>query len=429
MKKLFSITALILAAVMLFVSLGGCTLSRKPSPLTVYYVNIPIFSDAVISYKALHQDTDTTFISFNDAADMDRRITAELEDGSGPDIMLFDAYQTTLDVRKMAQNGAFADLRHSFDSLELYDGFLDAGKVGGKQYLLPMAFDIPSLYTSEERLLAENVTLDPEYYTFSDLSAAILQLIDAYADDDDRIVMVDQLHGGALMKWIDMAGVDILDAQRSEVAVEPEDLKEIAELAAAVDGVRDKMISVAKKFARDFNGIVEASAFLAYDRSFALGAMYYDRLYPEKMDQTFRLVTVPDIIDPLSVNAIVPCFGAVASGVKNQQGAVELLSELMQWSTTHVALPMDATKYPTFAIPENNRRFIAELAPLQGCEDELVRTIENTLGSIRSFRIPDPAVSGIVDAAFAGYFSGTAGFDECFEEMTAQLETYMTRVS
>ena len=61
------------------------------------------------------------------------------------------------DIEKSMMNGAFLDLTDVMDSNEFtaenfYMPLLDAGKLKGKQYILPLCFSVPTLTSAESVL-------------------------------------------------------------------------------------------------------------------------------------------------------------------------------------------------------------------------------------------------------------------------------------
>lgn len=90
-------------------------------------------------------------------------VRTELMSGGGPDV-LFDPHLFFEDVDKTMNTRVFMDLQplleRDFSDGELNQSVLNAGLRGGKQYVLPLTYNMPLLLTTEEALAAAGVDGD-----------------------------------------------------------------------------------------------------------------------------------------------------------------------------------------------------------------------------------------------------------------------------
>ena len=177
--------------VSLLVLLTGCASTKKetdlakpvaedssnPVTLTVYltahYANpdthCPIY-EKLLDYQKENPNITIQFVSPKEGDTAEReaeihQLNTEILSGKGPDLFIMEGNRLTNvnlfpDIEKSMMNGAFLDLTDVMDSNEFtaenfYMPLLDAGKLKGKQYILPLCFSVPAL-TSAESILKDS---------------------------------------------------------------------------------------------------------------------------------------------------------------------------------------------------------------------------------------------------------------------------------
>ena len=171
--------------VSLLVLLTGCASTKKetdlakpvaedssnPVTLTVYltahYANpdthCPIY-EKLLDYQKENPNITIQFVSPKEGDTAEReaeihQLNTEILSGKGPDLFIMEGNRLTNvnlfpDIEKSMMNGAFLDLTDVMDSNEFtaenfYMPLLDAGKLKGKQYILPLCFSVPTLTSAE----------------------------------------------------------------------------------------------------------------------------------------------------------------------------------------------------------------------------------------------------------------------------------------
>lgn len=177
--------------VSLLVLLTGCASTKKetdldkpvaedssnPVTLTVYltahYANpdthCPIY-EKLLDYQKENPNITIQFVSPKEGDTAEReaeihQLNTEILSGKGPDLFIMEGNRLTNvnlfpDIEKSIMNGAFLDLTDVMDSNgftaeNFYMPLLDAGKLKGKQYILPLCFSVPTL-TSAESVLKDS---------------------------------------------------------------------------------------------------------------------------------------------------------------------------------------------------------------------------------------------------------------------------------
>ena len=131
----------------------------EEAPLPMAH-DIQIYTGILPLYKADHPDVDAGLyqLKVDDTADataQQNKLNAALTQADGPDLLLLDWLE--LDGQKLAESGLLYDIGELWQTPS--EGYilpvLEAGVVQGKQFLLPLAFNVPSC-TSTEEVLAQS---------------------------------------------------------------------------------------------------------------------------------------------------------------------------------------------------------------------------------------------------------------------------------
>ena len=131
----------------------------EEAPLPMSH-DIQIYTGILPLYKADHPDVDAGLyqLKVDDTADAmarQNKLNAALTQADGPDLLLLDWLE--LDGQKLAESGLLYDIGELWQAPS--EGYilpvLEAGVIQGKQFLLPLAFNVPSC-TSTEEVLAQS---------------------------------------------------------------------------------------------------------------------------------------------------------------------------------------------------------------------------------------------------------------------------------
>ena len=149
---------LVIAACLL---LSGCGDARPPAvkadpaaelEISLYCTADNANVDAYIwEFRDTYKNVTVNKTVFDTIEQFDETVANELNAGKGPDVVLFSPH-TSLDLMQMAKNGAFAPLDAYMEisdapaNAETYiAGTFEAGKIGDKQYILPVSITVPFL--------------------------------------------------------------------------------------------------------------------------------------------------------------------------------------------------------------------------------------------------------------------------------------------
>jgi len=243
MKKLLTV---VLALIIGAACLTGCApreIEQTNESLTVAYYGVDrgnygdMLNEAASRYRKAYPEVDLVLqrqaIIQDTASEEDyfTQLAASMMAGKGPDLILLD-YTEDMDLLKMVKGGAFADLGPyfqadpSFDSSLYASSVMEAGIFDGKQYLIPISYNVPVL-VSEKKLLAENgldlsgcKTALEQWETLSDYARRCQEDPDLVKPFRQAYMMADY------PRWL---GLELMDYQTGKVSLDYPELKQCSE--------------------------------------------------------------------------------------------------------------------------------------------------------------------------------------------------------
>ncbi len=149
---------LLLMLSMLAAFLSGC---GSKNTLTVYVCETDkLFNDAILEYNHIYPDEKVKVKTFETYAEMSERLNEELAEGKGPDVVLYNSLFNALDPYQLAVSGKFMPLDEQVAGLSedtYYKQLLDAGKVNGQQFYLPLSWNVLQVFAAPEKLTGETL--------------------------------------------------------------------------------------------------------------------------------------------------------------------------------------------------------------------------------------------------------------------------------
>lgn len=162
-----NLLAALLALAMGASFLSGCTGEKEiQGSLTIC---VPAYLESVYRpmvrvFKGNHPGVEVELIFIQDTLWADPKTDAEVQNiqedlaaGGGPDLFIGNTFSDGIfpDIAKSSIDGAFLDLspylgKELYDSGLYYNKILDGGKFNGKQYVMPLSFQLVGLLTAEE---------------------------------------------------------------------------------------------------------------------------------------------------------------------------------------------------------------------------------------------------------------------------------------
>jgi ABC-type glycerol-3-phosphate transport system substrate-binding protein len=383
-----------------------------------------------------------------------------------PDIIITN-YSTTGDFYQYMKQGFFYDITSYTEAEELYTSdeyynlVLEAGRLNGKQYILPILFNIDTLMGCEKNW-------------------NILELNEKTAESHEQLMNVvlqaqrERQLQEVIGQWIaytayytpyalyDAAGERWIDYEKENVSLNKQRFYQMAEfyrnflqeqfgevqIGQDLLWEKTKHMEARKateKYMEEYidnkGCIIEGGgAFQGFIHNAAAQAWYYESRYQD-MGEEFRLMAIPGAAQ--GTTAHVSCFGGVLSTSKHPEEAYNFLRYLM-----------DTEIFCGFGISvnkENVSKMLANLSKLEyelryGCQPlkedgtpytgdgdyiihpmtkETKESLEKMLENITSVSLPDWPVYEILRKQLEKYGKGEISVEIAYETAYHQLENYL----
>ncbi len=228
--------SLILAAILLLPPLSGCgkkgaTLDDlQPTDELVIYLPQKAGIDAservmtseyVTPFRDLYgEDVRVRLVVVpGGIEEYEERVVNEVMGGGGPDV-LFLSFLPHMDVEKAARNHSFYDLTDllasdpDFREEDYVDGVMDAVKLGGRQYTVPLTYIPPVYLADRNRLNALDFSWDRIGKT-SDFLEELTRMSKETAGDEDTLQVLQSRN--CFRELLSFSGIRLLDYENQTV--------------------------------------------------------------------------------------------------------------------------------------------------------------------------------------------------------------------
>lgn len=417
--------------------LDSTTKGNTEKELTVYYLSKDTAATFIVrGYKPEDATVKINAVAFNSAAEMDLRLSTEAGSGKGADVVLFPS-ATTLDTAKMAINNAFLDLTPylssdgSFDPANYYP-VLDAGKVGGKQALMPLRFRPQYLLTSEEKLTNAGIALS-EKYSASELMSALAANAANCAEGESAIqCLYSGAYVGILYDTMRLANVQIADMNSKTLTVSDDTFRVFSEYAKMAYGQIQKSEQILKLYSRDFvGGVSKLTTMLSVD-PLPFQMRYYEALFDQALEEKLEVLAMPNHEDAGALTVDVGLYAAVLQSTDCPKEAYAFVRYAMDSAAGDVTNTLPVSKSAVTAVLDElcaqagKRVNIGSMfVNIPVMSDELRASCEELLGRIDSGNIRNCAVSDIFAESMQGYITGESTFEECYETFKNRMNLYL----
>ena len=250
MKKI-RIIAFILALLLFLLPFSGCAqihktpepiegpkladLKETDSPVIYTYTgsgNHTAFDQRRINQFTALYDVDVEIVCVDGyIPEYTERIINDLASGSGPDVLFLDQLYSS-DIAKVALNGNFLNLTDilaedpDFSEEDYVAGVFEAGRFGGRQYLIPLSYELPLMMSSEEKLAELGFDWDK-----IDTTADFAETIALLTPDAKQTIGFRQMldSKNRFSQLLITSGVSLSDYEAGEILPDEKGLREFLE--------------------------------------------------------------------------------------------------------------------------------------------------------------------------------------------------------
>jgi len=446
MKKFFTV---ILALCIGILGFSGCTMGeveQTNEQLSLYISSNSewtVLGGTVERYRELYPEVEVVVndLTWNRTEDDDsyiERTRMELMAGKGPDV-IFRPQQYFDDLEKGMSSGVFTDLTPfmeadpDYNSADYFQNVIEAGKRQGRQYLMPLSYDIFCLITSRENLDAAGI--DPANCRQDYLSLA--RELNGYLERGGKTPVFDAPR--RLRCYPDLLGLPLLDYDARTVDFSSPEFREAVELYKALypqdsrDGmyIGDNMRAV--------SDILGDQCVFSFMNSLTAGSLIWN-VGGIAAEETPVLLPIP-AQDGRSVGLIRDC-AAIRRNSPNQQNAWNFIKLLMgeEWQNGTYAIQnfpiLRSGMEPRFtqakgAVDSGSMTFfdgrgvqtVCRMGQLPEGFFEEYRSCAEEVGHL----VFDSAfLRDTVEKYMEPYYKGSKSFDACLAELQGAMEIYMT---
>lgn len=191
------------------------------------------WTEAAENFEEDNKNSKVNIVSFKTIEELETRMSSEIMSGEGPDLVFWSYfnYNSTLDMRRMAESGYFVDLNEyldkddSFNRADYYEPVLDCGKINGSQYSIPLWFSVPFVLANETAMDNSGLA-DKEKITMKDFLSAVDSEFDRLGEDGDKAGLGRVQYAGILGHVLYSGLVDI-DFDNKTVTADKEKVHEL----------------------------------------------------------------------------------------------------------------------------------------------------------------------------------------------------------
>lgn len=424
MKKIIISLMVILATGIL----SGCQ-GRASARLTVYFVEdeANFYYSYMAKYMAEHSDVEIDMKKYSDIDEMETQLVAAISGGKSPDVVLLDE-RTSLDAAKMVQDGQFLDLTPYMDGYteeKYYTDILDAVKTGENQYILPVGYAVPGLFTSREAGVYQEGMDGREFME------SFRILMDEEDGSGQRAVLYPMCQA-EFSHWLDYLGIPL--AKGRQGMIDEDGVRAAAGFYRAFLGSVENGQRLQQRYASDFvTAADKIDIFMG--RGYLPGyARYYESVYRAGLHKEFVLGTIPAYEG--GVNAVITHFGMVSQSTGRKEQAVSFLLGLLDANlldTCGLEVPVSLSREVTadqVNLMEKSKGKKIQIGSgtiqIDYLSEEMGEQVLKILDRVSGAALPNAGVAEILNESMAPYFEGYGNLEECMEQIKRRLSIYVS---
>lgn len=408
-----------------------CGCGKKDDTLTVYVVRSEaLYADAIGRFAEEHPEVKLNIVYLESYDEVKERLDTELMSGEGPDVLLFNSLYSAGDPYKLSTGKALLALDEQVEALEegsYFDAVLSGGRVNGHQYFIPLSWNLPQAYSSQEK--------EAKISESGDLYAALTA--EAQALEGDEYYGASSLQLGradVLNLFLETSGSSLIDTESGELSVEKEDFHRIADFVKVFYDNMEKTRTISGRYQNDFAGAVSHFTWLLENYSFMNNLRYYQTVYPKMINEEMSFSLFGQLADE-GLTAQVIQYGAVNANTRNAEDAWKLLKYLMDAPVTVnfpkyepqsvYYAPVSAAVYEESVKTLSSESGFGPGWPVDPLNEANAQLLQELPQEIKETVIPNAALGNLIQECMEPYFLEKDSFDNCYDKMIQRMELYL----
>lgn len=431
---------LIVSALVGLLVLGGLTgcarteaVNAENGELSIYYLaedqNVKSY---ITSFTNKFPEITVSERSFEDSAQMDEVVANELNAGKGPDVIIF-SIKNSLDVLRLAKSGAFACLDESVKADEellpqnYLQGALDAGKMDGKQYIMPLTFRLPVVFYDEVPDLGLQ---GKPIITFDQLASALDTNLTRFAKDENHGAVVYTSFFVPLMAADDAI---VLTDNNRKVEYDDARLEQMLSVMQKMNGQVDKISSIIAKYGgKDIDVVGRFALDLDNPADLVHRTWLMNNYYANSQAEDFHVSAISQGEDG-EVSAVLNSYGAVTKNADSKAYdflRIAMDTSLVSNKNAAYSLPLrrDALWMQIGLHKTATSTFQSKDGPVNmgGLPNALEEDLKAILNGVTKVKIFNTRVSDILIDSFYPYLEETKPYEDCLKDFKQKMELYAT---
>ena len=437
---MFKLILICFISLVVFSACGEASDSASPSKsdgdvLVVYYVKDHLFYQTALEEYQKKEQVSLELHAFETEEELAKQYTAEGLAGGGADVLLLSD-TSSLDAEKLMTEGICFDLTEyleqdqNYNKEDYFEIVVDAGKQEGKQYILPITFDMGFAVARNtvSELCGNILTDDTDCYEFYQELLACQQLL--YDSEEIRLGLcfTSDSTEDFLLYAYHTSGLELTDGKT--VSVNSEQLRQLCDFVKAGQeefrAKNDEMKNSGSNSATlvGYQLLFGNPAAIIRQQEYAYEAMFQENInyfmFPEDTAGGYR-ATVRD-------------FGLVDAKSDCPEEAYNLLKYLIDYDFYNLGVVYTAGTPVSRNIFESQFHNLSTITkvtmgknamPVSPMAEDLAAKIEKQINKITSAGLKHPDMEQIFAETMADYINGTADFDTCYQQLCSRLNLYL----
>jgi len=432
MKKLTTGAAILLSGSLL---LSACSTTaetqEEPKSLTVYRVETDaLYMSALDTYKKEHSEIEIEITTFPSYEEMKDRLNTELMSGKGPDVLLYNSLYSEADPYKLAKSGSFLALDSYMETLpqeEYLTEILKAGVIDGKQYILPLSWNIFQTYFTQTHV-EENGYQGQNIFEIAPKETKKLE-----NQEDAGGFTISFKRADSLNAVVETAGLAVIDSS-GEIFTDGDTFRQAAEFTRQYYDILPKIEPILQRYTNDFAGTFSRIGFYVDNLPFMYGLRYYQSLFVRAMGEEMAMTPV-NHPDGKGITAQVVLYGAVNANTKSPNAAWNLLKSIADAPASmgmnkmtrenYYYAPVNAANYEACASELYTQAGPGPMGRSLPLNDDNFALLLQIPKDVTLAVIPNPSVGSIVQDCMEPYLTGAADYESCYQDLMNKLALYL----
>lgn len=409
--------------------------TEEVQQIVVYYSNENPFYQSVLEEYQKKEKNILDLHAFETDAELAKQYAAEGLSANGADVLLL-GNTSSLDIKELAKENICLDLSEyleqdvTYQKKNYFEAVMDAGTLDGKQYILPITYDLGFVITRKTvDDLCGNRLINPiNCFDFYKELLSCQQIL--YNSDQIRLGL--SVFSNSVEEFLlyvyHTSGLELVND--STITASKEQIQFLCDFTkAGLAEFQDKYKEL-KNSGKNSAMLVGYQLYYGNPASILRQQEFaYESLFQESVDYYM----IPAETNK-GYHATIHDFGFVSAKSKCPKEAYQLIRYFMDYDFYPLGVVYKAS------VPINRKNFENQFSNLcnittvtngnhsqkvSPMSEELYQKLEKQINQIVSARLPQPDIEQIFAETMADHINNLTDFDSCYQQMCHRLELFL----